>query len=236
MKETKKTFLTDGRIACLLVVILLVIDQIIKIAVKTHMCLGESIRITDWFFINFIENNGMAFGMTFFNKLVLSLFRLVAITAIGYYIYKIIHRKHRTGYVIVLSVIMAGALGNMFDSMFYGMIFNASTPFYVSYFVPFGTGYSSFLQGKVVDMFYFPLIVSTWPDWVPFWGGEEFIFFSPVFNFADACVSVGIVILFLFYRKDLENLSDTMMGRKEIENLEEQQIVSNEIQEMKGEE
>ena len=207
MKE-KKILFTDGRIACLLVVILLVIDQVIKIAVKTHMCLGESIRITDWFFINFIENNGMAFGMTFFNKLVLSLFRLVAISAIGYYIYKVIKGEHRTGYVIVLSVIMAGALGNLFDSLFYGMIFSASSPFYVSYLVPFGTGYSSFLQGKVVDMFYFPLIVSSWPDWMPFWGGEDFVFFSPVFNFADSCVSVGIVILFLFYRKDLEGLSD----------------------------
>ena len=214
MKGTRKYF-TDGRIACFLVVILLIIDQIIKIAVKTHMCLGESIRITDWFFINFIENNGMAFGMTFFNKLVLSLFRLVAISAIGYYIYKVIKGEHRTGYVIVLSVIMAGALGNLFDSMFYGLIFNASSPFYVSYFVPFGTGYSSFLQGKVVDMFYFPLIVSTWPDWMPFWGGEDFVFFSPVFNFADACVSVGIVILFLFYRKDLEGLSSVFSIKNE---------------------
>lgn len=217
MKETKEKILTDGRIACLLVVILLIIDQIIKITVKTHMCLGESIRITDWFFINFIENNGMAFGMTFFNKLVLSLFRLVAISAIGYYIYKVICGVHRRGYVIVLAIIMAGALGNMFDSMFYGLIFNASSPFYVSYFVPFGSGYSSFLQGKVVDMFYFPLIVSTWPDWMPFWGGEEFIFFSPVFNFADACVSVGIVILFLFYRKDLEGLSEAFTGKKKEE-------------------
>lgn len=217
MKETSETrrFFTDGRIACLLVVVLLIIDQVIKIAVKTHFCLGESIRITDWFYISFIENNGMAFGMTFFNKLVLSLFRLVAISAIGYYIYKVIKSEHRQGYVIVLSVIMAGALGNMFDSMFYGLIFNASSPFYVSYLVPFGTGYSSFLQGKVVDMFYFPLIVSTWPDWVPVWGGDEFIFFSPIFNFADACVSVGIIILFLFYRKDLEGIGDTMFGKKE---------------------
>ena len=228
MKETKEKILTDGRIACLLVVILLIIDQIIKIAVKTHMCLGESIRITDWFFINFIENNGMAFGMTFFNKLVLSLFRLVAISAIGYYIYKVIKGEHRTGYVIVLSVIMAGALGNLFDSMFYGLIFNASSPFYVSYFVPFGTGYSSFLQGKVVDMFYFPLIVSTWPDWMPFWGGEDFVFFSPVFNFADACVSVGIVILFLFYRKDLEGLSSVFSKKNEDDSVVTDQIKDSE--------
>lgn len=202
---------------CMIVMVLVIIDQVIKIEVKTHLCLGESIRITDWFFIDFIENNGMAFGMTFFNKLVLSLFRLFAITAIGYYIYRTICRHHRTGYVVVLSIIMAGALGNLLDSIFYGLIFSNSSPFYASYFVPFGTGYAPILQGKVVDMFYFPLIVTTWPEWVPFVGGNEFVFFSPVFNFADACVSVGIVVLFLFYRKDLELLGETMKGKNEPE-------------------
>lgn len=203
----------DGWLACLIVVVLVIIDQIIKIEVKTHLCLGESIRITDWFFIDFIENNGMAFGMTFFNKLVLSLFRLIAITAIGYYIYRTICRQHRSGYVVVLSIIMAGALGNLLDSIFYGLIFSNSSPFYASYFVPFGTGYAPVLQGKVVDMFYFPLIVTTWPEGMPFVGGDDFVFFSPVFNFADACVSVGIVVLFLFYRKDLELLGETIKGK-----------------------
>ena len=207
----------DGWLSCLIVVVLVIIDQVIKIEVKTHLCLGESIRITDWFFIDFVENNGMAFGMTFFNKLALSLFRLFAISAIGYYIYRVIRRQHHTGYVVVLSVIMAGALGNLFDSIFYGLIFSNSSPFYASYFVPFGTGYAPVLQGKVVDMFYFPLIVSTWPEWVPFFGGEDFIFFSPVFNFADACVSVGIVVLVLFYRKDLEHLGETMRKKNVLE-------------------
>ena len=112
-------------------------------------------------------------------------------------------------YVILLALVTAGALGNLIDCMFYGLIFNASSPFYTSYFVNFGDGYAPFLMGKVVDMFYFPLIVTTWPQWVPFFGGEEFIFFSPVFNFADACISVGVVLMLLFCRKDMEGIGDT---------------------------
>lgn len=151
-----------GLSACILIVLVLIIDQIIKIEVKTGMCLYESIRITDWFYINFIENNGMAYGMTFINKLVLSLFRVLAISALGYYICVQIRRKARLLYICLLSVVFAGALGNLIDCMFYGLIFNASSPYYVSYMVPFGQGYSSFLMGKVVDMFYFPLIVTTY--------------------------------------------------------------------------
>ncbi|MFA4047332.1 lipoprotein signal peptidase [Prevotella sp. PCHR] len=196
-----------GLSACILIVLVLIIDQIIKIEVKTGMCLYESIRITDWFYINFIENNGMAYGMTFINKLVLSLFRVLAISALGYYICVQIRRKARLLYICLLSVVFAGALGNLIDCMFYGLIFNASSPYYVSYMVPFGQGYSSFLMGKVVDMFYFPLIVTTWPEWVPVFGGDEFIFFSPVFNFADACISVGVVSLILFCRNELSQIT-----------------------------
>lgn len=201
--------LSSARIlsACALIVLILIIDQIIKIEVKMGMCLYESIRVTDWFYINFIENNGMAYGMTFINKLVLSLFRVLAISALGYYICLQIRRKARLLYICLLSVVFAGALGNLIDCMFYGLIFNASSPYYVSYMVPFGQGYSSFLMGKVVDMFYFPLIVTTWPEWVPVFGGEEFIFFSPVFNFADACISVGVVSLILFCRKELSQIT-----------------------------
>jgi signal peptidase II len=201
--------LKDGHWAIIIFLALTIIDQIIKIQVKTNMTLGESLHITDWFYISFVENNGMAYGLTFFNKLVLSLFRIVAVSFIGYYIYRVVRKPdHRTSYVICLSVIIAGAMGNIIDSMFYGLIFDSSTPFSVSQLVPFGEGYSSFLQGKVVDMFYFPLIVTTWPEWVPIWGGNEFIFFSHVFNFADACISCGIVCLFLFFRKDLEDIGD----------------------------
>ena len=206
----KKELMTDGRLAWIIVIAILAIDQIIKIEVKTSMCLGESIRLTDWFYINFIENKGMAYGMSFMPKMLLSILRLVAITVIGWYINLVVREKGRTLYIAFLSVIVAGAAGNVIDCMFYGLIFNASSPFYVSYFVPFGTGYADFLMGKVVDMFYFPLIVTTWPQWVPFFGGVEFIFFSPVFNFADACISVGVVLMLLFCRKDMEGIGDTL--------------------------
>lgn len=196
-----------GLIAIFAVIILLVIDQIIKIEIKTSMCLHESIRITDWFYISFIENNGMAYGMTIINKLVLSLFRIVAISVLGVYIYRQIKKNVRTFYLACLVLVLAGAIGNLIDCMFYGLIFNASSPYYVSYMVPFGHGYAPFLMGKVVDMFYFPLIVTTWPEWVPFWGGDEFIFFSPVFNFADACISVGVILLLLFCRTELSQIS-----------------------------
>ncbi len=212
--NTKKRISHDGILAVILILVILIIDQIIKMTVKTHMCLGESIRVTDWFFIDFVENNGMAYGMTFFNKLVLSVFRIVAISAIAYYIYKVLKQVHRRGYIVCLSMVLAGAAGNIIDCLIYGLIFNASSFYSVSQFVPWGEGYSTFLHGKVVDMFYFPLVVTTWPQWVPFFGGQEFIFFSPVFNFADACISVGVVLLLLFYRKDLESVGTIFSIKK----------------------
>ena len=196
-----------GVLAALIVVGILLVDQLIKIWVKTNMTLHEQIEILSWFKIVFIENNGMAYGMEIGSKLVLSLFRVVAISVLGYYIIGQVKRQARWGYLVCLSMIFAGAVGNLIDSMFYGLVFNASSEFYTSYFVPFGTGYASFLMGKVVDMFYFPLIVTTWPDWVPFVGGNPYIFFSPVFNFADASISVGVVLLLLFYRKEISEIS-----------------------------
>lgn len=193
--------------AVLLVIAILLIDQIIKILVKTGMELHESIRVTDWFYISFIENNGMAWGMQIGPKLLLSLFRVIAIAFLGYYIWLQAKKKARWGYIICLVMVMAGATGNLIDCMFYGLGFEASTPFSVSHWVGLGNGYAPFLMGKVVDMFYFPIIQTTWPDWMPFWGGEEFIFFSPVFNFADASISVGVVTLLLFYRKELVKIS-----------------------------
>ena len=191
----------------LLVLAILVIDQAIKIWVKTHMTLHEQIEIFSWFKIVFIENNGMAYGMEIGSKLVLSIFRIVAVGALGWYIAKEVKKQARWGYIICLSMVMAGAAGNIFDSMFYGLVFNASSEFYVSYLVPFGTGYAPFLMGKVVDMFYFPLIVTTWPEWVPVVGGSPYVFFSPIFNFADSSISVGVVLLLLFYRKEISEIS-----------------------------
>ena len=196
-----------GWLAVGIVLAVLVIDQVIKIWVKTHMMLHEQIEVLSWFKIVFIENNGMAYGMEIGSKLVLSIFRIIAIAFLGWYIAQQVRKQARWGYIICLAMIMAGAAGNIFDSMFYGLIFNASSEFYTSYFVPFGTGYAPFLMGKVVDMFYFPLIVTTWPDWVPYVGGNPYVFFSPIFNFADSSISVGVVLLLLFYRKEISEIT-----------------------------
>ena len=196
-----------GVLTVLIVLLVLVIDQVIKIWVKTHMTLHEQIEILSWFKIVFIENNGMAYGMEIGSKLVLSLFRIAAISVLGWYIFGQVRKQARWGYIVCLSMILAGAIGNMIDSMFYGLVFNASSEYYVSYPVPFGTGYASFLTGKVVDMFYFPLIVTTWPEWVPMVGGEPYVFFSPIFNFADASISVGVIFLLLFYRREIGALN-----------------------------
>jgi signal peptidase II len=199
--------MTKGRLAALIVVAILLIDQAIKIWVKTSMSLHESIHVFDWFYITFIENNGMAFGMELGSKIILSLFRMAAIVALTYYIWLEVKRKARTGYIVCLAMVLAGAAGNLIDCLFYGLIFNESSPYYVSFFVPFGTGYAPLLLGKVVDMFYFPLIETEWPLWMPFVGGEHFVFFSPVFNFADASISVSVVLILLFFREDISKMA-----------------------------
>ena len=214
---THGPLITKGRLATLIIVAILLIDQAIKIWVKTSMTLHESIRVTDWFYITFIENMGMAFGMQLGSKIVLSLFRVVAIGVLGYYIWQQVKRNSRTGYIVCLSLVLAGAAGNLIDCMFYGMMFNESSPYYLSYLVDFGTGYAPFLMGKVVDMFYFPLIETEWPTWMPFVGGQHFVFFSPVFNFADASISVSVVLLLLFYREEISKIT----LKKETNNVEE---------------
>lgn len=214
MEKTSK--IKIGWLVTAMVVVLLVIDQIIKVYIKTHFCLGESVRVTDWFFIEFIENNGMAWGMSFIGKFWLSLLRSVAIVALIWYLRRIIQQgTYRLLYIILVALVLAGAIGNMIDSLFYGLIFTASSPYYVSYMVPFGDGYAPVLMGKVVDMFRFPFFSYTWPEWVPFWGGQHGTFFDPVFNFADACVSVGIIALLLFCRKELEQLGGDKDDNKE---------------------
>ncbi len=185
----------------LLVPLILVVDQAIKIAVKTSMYLHESRRVTDWFYILFTENRGMAFGIELFDKLFLTSFRIVAVVALTWYIVRRIRRGVQWGFLVCLTLILAGAAGNIFDCLFYGMVFNDPVPPQVAHFVPWGTGYAPVMMGRVVDMFYFPLVEWDWPSWLPFWGGEHFIFFSPIFNFADACISCGCIAMILFYYK-----------------------------------
>ena len=214
MEKTRKLHI--GWLVTAMVIVLLVIDQIIKLYIKTHFCLGESVRVTDWFYIEFVENNGMAWGMSFIGKFWLSLLRTAAIVALIWYLHRIICQgKHRLLYVVLVALVLTGAVGNMIDSMFYGLMFTASSPYYVSYSVPFGEGYAPFLMGKVVDMFRFPFFSYTWPEWVPFFGGQHGTFFDPVFNFADACVSVGIIALLLFCRPELEELGESRKKKEE---------------------
>jgi signal peptidase II len=183
-----------------LILLALVIDQVIKVVVKTNMQLGDSIPVFgDWFKILFVENNGMAFGMEIFNKIFLTGFRIVAVAFLGYILYRLLKNdKYPFGFILCVAMVLAGALGNIIDCLFYGEIFTSSYG-RIAEFVPWGEGYGTFMQGRVVDMFYFPLF--TWPEQLPLIGGN--IFFAPVFNFADACISCSVVALFVFYRKYL---------------------------------
>ena len=190
----------------LIVFLILLIDQILKIWIKTTMYLGEDIHVFgDWFIIHFTENNGMAFGWELAGKggkYLLSIFRIIAIGGIGYYIWFAYSKNARTGLLVALALIFAGATGNIIDSAFYGLIFSESGN-YISQvpaeIFPESGGYSSFLQGRVVDMFYFPVIESSFPDWL--FGGRDFIFFRPVFNFADTSITIGVFMLLIFNKR-----------------------------------
>ena len=184
--------------------IVLLADQVLKFWVKTHMVLGQEIPIFDWFIIHFTENNGMAFGIEFggsTGKIFLTVFRIVVVFLAVYYVKKIIRKNAPNGLLVAIGLIIGGAIGNIIDSVFYGIIFNESYN-NVACFLPDSGGYAPLLQGKVVDMFYAPLINSHFANWIPFWGGEHFIFFSPVFNLADAGISVGVFLILILYRKE----------------------------------
>lgn len=183
-----------------IVLAVIVIDQIIKFQIKTGFSLHEILRVTDWFELVFTENRGMAFGMQFVGTMFLALFRVAAIVFFSVYLCRLVRHQAPFGLIACVSLIIAGAVGNIIDNMFYGLIFTESQPFGdPAQLVAFGHGYGSFLSGKVVDMFYFPLF--TWPEWVPFVGGN--VFFGAIFNFADASISCGAVALVLFYYKQI---------------------------------
>lgn len=203
-----------GKLFSLLIVLLLVIDQVIKIYIKTHMYLHESIHVTDWCYIFFTENNGMAFGMQIFGKLFLTLFRIIAVAILIWCLYKFVKANLKMGFLLCVSLILTGAVGNIIDSVLYGVIFSESTFSQIATFMPEGGGYAPLLFGKVVDMFYFPLIETEWPAWMPFVGGDHFVFFSPIFNFADSCISVGIVALLICYSKYVNHAFDVLKIKK----------------------
>lgn len=200
--------LPQGKVVAALIVLLLVVDQVIKIWVKTTMVLGQSHVVAPWFQIHFVENPGMAFGIELGSKLFLSLFRIVAMGFCIYLLAKLVRkREHTLAFLSCLSLIIAGGIGNIIDSIFYGVIFSGSHGEIAQLF-PSGGGYETWFHGRVVDMFYFPLIEGVFPSWLPFWGGEEFVFFHPVFNFADSCISIGLILLLVCYPRTVSLLLD----------------------------
>lgn len=196
--------MSSGKKAFLFIILILLVDQTLKIWVKTHMVIGQEYHIFgNWGLLHFIENNGMAFGMEMggkTGKIILSMFRIVAIGGIGWYLNLLVRKKTNLPLILAVSAILAGALGNMIDSAFYGIIFNESYS-QPSTLFPAGGGYSSFLLGRVVDMFYFPILDTTWPSWSPIKAGESLVFFRPVFNIADSAITCGVLSIIIFQKK-----------------------------------
>jgi len=190
-----------------LIVVVLLIDQISKIYIKTHFSIGQEMLVFSWFKIHFLENNGMAWGFELggsYGKLFLTLFRIIAIFGLGYWLYTATVRDKLSGKITAaISLIFAGALGNILDSVFYGVIFSDTFHGIAKIFPK--EGYSSFFHGKVVDMLYFPLIDTNLPSWLPFFGGTHFTFFDPVFNIADSSITIGVCLLLIFGRKTFIN-------------------------------
>lgn len=216
--------ISKGWWALIVILLVIIVDQAVKIYIKTHMFWGESISVLPFFELRFVQNPGMAFGWQLGSKLFLTIFRICAVAFLLWYLIRL-RKVSRAplGYVICFALITAGAAGNIFDCVFYGEIFNNPFPPGVAHFVPWGNGYGAMFEGMVVDMLYFPLFSFVWPSWMPMVGGETFSFFDPVFNIADAAISVGIITLLLFYRRYIMVMSDNdvdCINNPEVENSE----------------
>ena len=200
--------ISNGKLAALIIALVIVIDQAVKIWVKTHFYYGEEVMVTSWFRLLFIENNGMAFGMELGSKLLLTLFRIIASGAFIYYLWRLRNSDDvPKGYIACIALITAGALGNVIDCIAYGLIFNNPMPPQVAQLFPPDGGYATLFNGRVVDMLYFPLCEWNWPQWMPMIGGNHFVFFQPIFNIADASLSVSVIVLILFYARYLATIS-----------------------------
>ena len=204
--------------AVAVIILILVIDQVLKIFVKTNFRLGEMRQIcgVDWANLYFVENKGMAFGLDIVGgTILLCSFRIIAVALLVIFLIRIIKSNFRSAFILCICLVLAGAAGNIFDNIFYGAFFTESTPWRVATNVPFNEGYSTLFVGKVVDMFYFPVIRTVYPDWVPVLGGQQFVFFSPIFNFADAAITSGTLAVILFYRKTLQRAYMLFEHKKE---------------------
>jgi signal peptidase II len=211
--------ISNGVKAISLIILVLFLDQLVKIEIKTTMTIGESITIFgNWFFIKFIENPGMAFGLDIPGKQgkpILTIFRIIAVIAIGWYLRELVIKQAKTGLVLCVALIFAGAMGNIIDSVFYGVLFNESTYFSVAQMFPKEGGYGQILHGRVVDMLYFPILQGTYPNWFPVWRGQEFIFFRPIFNIADSSISIGIVSILLFQKSFFHHEEHVLIAKEE---------------------
>ena len=216
--------LSNGKLAALIIALVIVIDQTVKIWVKTHFYYGEEVQVTSWFRLLFIENNGMAFGMELGSKLMLTLFRIIASCGFIYYLWRLRNSSDvPRGYIICIALITAGALGNVIDCIAYGLIFNNPMPPQVAQLFPPDGGYATIFNGRVVDMLYFPLCEWNWPQWMPMIGGDHFVFFQPIFNIADASLSVSVIVLILFYARHLATVNPTKGEDEETEHEDMQQ-------------
>lgn len=202
--ELSKVQIKRAIIATVCILLLICLDQTSKVLVKTNMRLYECIDVLPWFKIYFTENPGMAFGIELFDTYILTIFRIIVVAVLASYIVRLIKRNVKFGFILCLAFILAGALGNIIDCLCYGVIFDNSFG-QVASFMPEDGGYSTWLHGRVVDMLYFPLIKSYWPDWFPLWGGQELIFFRPIFNIADSSICVSVFVMLIFYRKSLSD-------------------------------